>query len=45
MQVQVINVFHHKHDQFTAIRHNKQGVEGLQAFAFCLLTVNNEHTR
>ena len=23
----------------------KQGVEGLQAFAFCVVTVNDEHTK
>ena len=23
----------------------KQGVQGLQAFAFCVLTVDNEHTK
>ena len=23
----------------------KQGVQGLQAFAFCILTVNDEHTK
>ena len=23
----------------------KQGVQGLQAFAFCLLTVNDEHAK
>ena len=24
---------------------NKEGVQGLQVFAFCLLIVNNEHTK